>query len=455
MIFSKIQRRGVQPSGDLRNPGMLAIAAFVLAGSTSAASASAADTPLSLADAVKEALRNQPQVQKSREKVLQSDAEVLKTWSSIFPTISAQAAASTRKDAVIMNTARFGGDSYNYYTTSLQLTQPLLVFGLVSGADVSQKARDISKLGVDVSERDITIQVIQNFYQVLLNQRNLETLRSVEKIQKESVTTTQRRQSIGRGQLIDLLQARTQLALIQPKLEQAESSLKVSAQQLATLLGHERPDVVTLKGSLLPPDERKVREIFEGKTSRIPEFEQLQLRRKQLDSQKSAALGKDLPSVQFSGNLSRGAYKSSDILNSAADSYNATVTLNIPIFSGLSSVQERKSYASQARQLALEEESLRQSLSLDQVKAREALQVAQRKIEVSSKAQELAKLSLEEAKRNYRLATIDLLQFLQVQQAYSEAENALDQARFEYLQALAQSAKAMGIDVAALVEILN
>ncbi|NDD91191.1 TolC family protein [bacterium] len=135
--------------------------------------------------------------------------------------------------------------------------------------------------------------------------------------------------------------------------------------------------------------------------------------------------------------------------------YNAAITVNIPLFSGLSSVHERRSYASQARQLALEEESLRQNLSLEQVKAREALQVARRKIDVSSKAQELAKSSLEEAKRNYRLATIDLLQFLQVQQSYSEAENALDQARFEYLQALAQSTKAMGIDAASLVEILN
>ena len=143
------------------------------------------------------------------------------------------------------------------------------------------------------------------------------------------------------------------------------------------------------------------------------------------------------------------------MLNSAADSYNGTLTLNIPLFNGLSSIHDRASYGSQARQLALQEANLRQKLSFDQVQTRESLQVARRKIDISTKAQELAQASLNEAKRNYRLATIDFLQFLQVQQAFAEAENALDQARFEYIQALAQCARAMGISLPSLVKLLN
>ncbi|MBU6374836.1 MAG: efflux RND transporter permease subunit, partial [Bdellovibrionales bacterium] len=445
--FSRFQRR-------FKQAGQASVVLLFLA-ALPASEALAETSPLSLSSAVKEAIQNQPRLQKYRERISQSEAEVLRTWSTIFPTLSAQATASTRKDAVIMNTARFGGDSYNYYTSSLQLTQPLFVFGLKSGIDVADKNRDIARLDLEINERDTILEVIRSFYRVLLNQRNLETLRTVEKLQKESVTTTQRRQAIGRGQVIDLLQAKTQLALLQPKLEQAESGLKISAQQLATLLGHERPDVISVRGSLLPPEEKKVSGLFDGRLSKILEFEEIGLRRKQLESVRRSTLGKDLPSVQFTGSLSRGAYRASDLLDSAANAYNATVTVNIPLFSGLSSVHERHSFTSQARQLALDEESLRQNLSLDQVKAQEALQVALRKIDVSTKAQELAKSSLEEAKRNYRLATIDLLQFLQVQQSYSEAENALDQARFEYLEALAQSTKAMGIDPTTLVEILN
>jgi HAE1 family hydrophobic/amphiphilic exporter-1 len=455
LVFSRFQKRGhgVNPA---TAGGALVMLAISIAGLPSPAHAAVpSQAPLSLSEAVGEALAHQPQVEQGRERLSQADADVRRAWSTVLPTISAQATAATRKDPVLFVNPRFSGQAYNFYTASLQASQPLVVFGLFAAADVTAKNRDIARFDLEVIERDTAVNVIQSFFQVLLNQRNLETLRAVEKIQKESVTTTQRRQAIGRGQLIDLLQAKTQLALIQPKIEQAVSGLQVSAQQLATLLGREEPQVLSLRGTLLPPDPKQVDEYFRGQISKIPEFEQVKVRREQIQSQRDAALGRYLPSLQFTGTLTRNTFRRADMLNSAAESYNATLTLNIPLFNGLGSVYERQSFNSQARQLAFQEDQLRQSLSFAQVQAREALQVARRKIEISTKAQELAKASLEEAKRNYRLATIDFLQFLQVQQAFAEAENALDQARFEYLQALAQSAKAMGISLPSLVNLLN
>jgi len=455
LAFSRFQKRGHHSSAVTTAVSLLVLSTLVSAFPSQAQASTDGSRPLALSDAVEEALTRQPSVLQKRERLSQADAEVRRAWSGILPTLSAQATAAVRKDPVIFTNARFAGQAYNFYTASLQLNQPLLVFGLFAGADVSDKERDLARLDLEISERDISVEVIRAFYQVLLNQRNLETLRTVEKIQKEAVSTTQRRQSIGRGQLIDLLQARTQLALLQPKLEQAESSLKVSAQQLATILGREQPEVVSLRGSLLQPDEGRVTAYFQGQASRLPEFEQVLLREKQLDSRKGVVLGGYLPSLQFSGSFARNAFRRNDMLNSAADSYNGTLTLNIPLFNGLSSIHDRASYGSQARQLALQEANLRQKLSFDQVQTRESLQVARRKIDISTKAQELAQASLNEAKRNYRLATIDFLQFLQVQQAFAEAENALDQARFEYIQALAQCARAMGISLPSLVKLLN
>ncbi len=456
VVFARFQKRGHGVSPAAVGALLVVVTATSLTGMPgSAHAATDSSSALSLSQAVSEALSHQPLVRENRERLDQADAEVRRAWANLLPTISAQATAATRKDPVLFVNPRFSGQAYNFYTASLQLSQPLVVFGLFAGADITVKNRDLAKLDLEVRERDTTVNVIQSFFQVLLNQRNLETLRAVEKIQKEGVTTTQRRQAIGRGQLIDLLQARTQLALIQPKIEQAESGLQVSAQQLATLLGREEPQVLSLHGTLLPPDPVQVEDYFRGKVSQIPEFNQVLVRKKQIQSQKDAALGRFLPSLQLTGNVARNTFRRSDMLNTAADSYIATLTLNIPLFNGLSSIYERQSFNSQARQLALQEDQLRQNLSFAQVQAREALRVARRKIEISTKAQELARASLEEAKRNYRLATIDFLQFLQVQQAFAEAENALDQARFEYLQALAQSAKAMGIALPSLVKLLN
>ncbi len=456
-LFSRVQKRGVpgsKGSGAATALTVLLLAAGIF-GLDSVRGAHADTTPMTLSAVVSEALRQQPEVLRSRERVAQSDADVLQAWSAVLPTLSIQATAATRKDPVIFTAARFTGEPYNFYAATLRLTQPLLAFGLLSATKVLQKDREISRLDAQISERDTTQRVLEAFYRVLLNQRTLETLRTVEKIQGEGVATTRKRQAIGRGQLIDLLQVRTQLALLQPRLDQAESSLQVAAQELATLMGHEEPTVLTVRGTLQPPSRASVEALFRGSASKLPEYEQAGLRRDQLDQRRDASLGRFLPSVQFSAEFTRNALRRTDLLSGAATAYNATVNISIPIFNGLSSVHERRSFASQARQLALQEDALRQILSLEQVRARENLRVSREKIDSSLKAQELAKASMEEARRSYRLATIDFLQFLQVQQAFAEAENALDQSRFEYLQALAQTTRAMGIPMASLVELLN
>ncbi|MEN9723270.1 MAG: hypothetical protein RJB38_1256 [Pseudomonadota bacterium] len=453
LIFARLQKRGGSVSRSAVSIGVFV--AFTASTLSAPRAVWASEQPLTLSEAVHEALTKQPQINQSRERIHQSDAEVQQAWSSVFPTLSILGTAATRKDPVIFTAARFSGEPYNFYAATLRLTQPLLVFGLFSAADVAEKRLDISRLDAEIAARETTLQVLSAFFQVLFNQRLLETLRTVEKIQQEGVITTQRRQTIGRGQLIDLLQAKTQLALLQPRIAQAESSLKVAAQELATILGREQPLVLAVRGSLLPPESQSVTKFFQGTSSRLPELESVALRREQLESLKSATLGRYLPSLSFSGEYTRNALRRQDLLSGAATAYNGTLNLTIPLFNGLTSIYEKRSFVSQGKQISLEEEGLRNSLSLEQVRAKEALQVAEKKIEILNKAHDLAKLSLEEAKRNYRLATIDFLQFLQVQQAYAEAVNNLDQARLEYVQALARKAKAMGLSVAGLVDLLS
>ena len=72
-----------------------------------------------------------------------------------------------------------------------------------------------------------------------------------------------------------------------------------------------------------------------------------------------------------------------------------------------------------------------------------------------TEAFKLALDSYKEARRNYTLATIDFVQFLSVQQAYAQAEQALNTYRYNYIAALGNYYAASGQNMQQLVDLLE
>jgi HAE1 family hydrophobic/amphiphilic exporter-1 len=441
-------------------PALLILLA--LGASEARASSTVTPEPIRLKDAIHEALGQQPQLHQARERLRQADADQNRALSTLFPTVNANLTAISRKDAVLSNFVRFNGEPYNSYTANIQASQPLLVFGFLSGVGLTRTDRELRRLDLEVGERDLSINVIRAFYQVLLSQRLMETLSEIEKIQKETLATAQKRQTIGRGQFLDVLQAKTQIALLEPRLAQARTQLQIAAQELATLLGRSDPQVLSVTGSLdtkrRPEQSRALetleKELTESEVQALPEIAQVRLRRERVSQQRSVTVGQNFPSLRATGELARQSFVKSDLLSNSANAWNFGLTLTVPLFSGLSILGELRSFEAQKRQVDAEEQALLQNASLERVRSQQTLKLTRQNLDSSERAWELSKASLEEARRNYRLATIDLLQFLQVQQAFQDAQQALEQARFDHLQALARTCRAVGISPTRLVEIL-
>ncbi|MFN7684675.1 MAG: efflux RND transporter permease subunit [Oligoflexia bacterium] len=434
---------------------------FILAPLQSIQPAAAEASPINLKQAIQEALENQPQVKQARERLVQFEADEGRAFATLFPVINANLSAMTRKDAVVSNFVRFNGEPYNSYSANIQAQQPLLVFGFFSGIHLTRTDRELRQLDLEIASRDLSINVIRAFYQVLLSQRLLETLTEIEKIQKETLATALRRQSIGRGQLLDVLQARTQLALLEPRLAQVRTQRRIAAQELATLLGRTDPQVITVTGSLetrgarQPGEPRPLseleKELISSEIIALPELQQVRLRRQRVSQARSVTIGQNFPSIRATGELARQSFVRTDLLSNSANAWSASINLTIPLFSGLSILQEIRSFNAQAAQVEAEEHGLIQSSALERVRSQQTLEMTRTNLESSQRAWDLSKQSLEEARRNYRLATIDLLQLLQVQQAFQDAQQSLEQARFDHLQALARTCRAVGIPVSRLV----
>lgn len=405
--------------------------------------------------AVESARSKNPLYRETKEQMVQAELQVPITRANILPVVSATGTAQYQKAAANGNQVLFGGDPYNSYGAGLKVTQPLFVVGSLSAIESSKKSYEISKLNSEISERDLTNNVIQSYYQLVLNNLNVQTLLRQEKIVKESLSTASQRERTGRGQLLDVLQVKTQIALLQAQIAAARNQVEVSAATLANYLGEFQRQQFRVIGSLdAPPIEVIDKQVNLGKYH-LPELEKNILSLAQIEDQKQILLGQQLPKLMANGSYGYTSYKKSDIFDDTSLAWMVGLELDIPIFSGFSYIYQKRSLLSQQSQLEIDKTNVENQLTLQQVSSRKNLESAQQSMISGEEALKLAIASSNEARRQYRLATIDFLQLLTVEQSYVTAESTLNQNKFNYIQALANYFVASGQDLNQLIGFLE
>lgn len=410
---------------------------------------------LSLKEAVATALSNNPFLREVREKENQTSTEIPVARSAIMPNLSATVSENTNKDAVNTGTPRFNGDSYNQYNSAIKLNQIIFQVGSLSAISAAQKDVTVSKLNSQISTRDLTNQVIQAYYQIVLSARQYQTLLTQKKIAQEALNVAQRRERNGRGQLLDVLQAKTQLSLLEGQLTTAQNQVEIAAASLANLIGDTSRRKFNIKDMMEAPEISVIDQNVDLKNYKIPEIERDEIAIEKIGDQKRTLWGQNLPYLSLIGNYSFSSYKQSDWLSSDANSWGVGLQVTIPIFSGLSTVYQERALDSQKMQLSLDKISVSNQVEFQQITNRKNLENAKNSIMTGETALKLASAASKEAQRNYSLTTIDFLQFLSAQQAYLQAEQALNGYKFNYIVALGNYYAAYGQDMQQLVDLIE
>lgn len=413
------------------------------------------ETILDLKQVLKIAKANNPTLLLAKEKENEIDAQKKLTTSYLFPSVSWSLNGNYQKDAVYTGTPKFSGDPYNLYTSDLKLSQTLFAYGSVSAIKQIEYQKKIQVLSAEIQERTLTQNVIQSFYQFILYQHSLENLLKTQEIIQKSLSTANERYRIGRGQLLDVLQVKTQLALLSPQIENAKNQLETSANQLTFYMGEKERSKFKLKGSLKTLLLKNIQKHIDLKNFRLPEYEMNKLQLEAMEYTKDVTYAKDFPTVKLVGDYLYNNYKKSELFSDYSHAWAVQLQLNIPLFSGFSSQYERQQLISQETQLYHSKHDLEDSLSLNQVTSLRNLQTAEASLDSAATAASLAEQSQNEAHRNYKLATIDFLQFLTVEQAALQAKTALDQLKYQSIIAYANYFMASGQSLSVLVDILS
>lgn len=411
---------------------------------------------LTLTEAVATAIKNNPLVKETNATVEAADAQVPVTRATILPNLNLLGSVTERTDPVDQgNGGTFQGNSYNLYNTDLRLTQPLFQIGTLSAIDSVKKDLSLRKLDLEITERNLTAQVIQAYFTVVLDMRNLDTLNRNQAIEREALETATRRERTGRAQTLDVLQIRTQLALLKSQIATAENAQEVASATLASLLGDEDAHILRVRDRLDAPDLHTVDAQVDLTKFHLPELEQNKIEIAQVDDQKRVALGQNLPYLSLQADYLFSSYKRDDLFENTSSSWAATVNLTIPLFSGLSSIYQQQVLNANKSKLEFDRQNIVNTTDLNQVSARKNLETAEQSIIEGREALRLAVASSDEARRMFKLATIDFLQLLTIEQAYVQAEQAFNTYKYNYVAALATYYVNSGQDLGALVQTLE
>lgn len=411
---------------------------------------------ITIRDAIDSALNNNPTILQAREKLNEDRAATSLVRASLFPVVNFVGLGLYEKSAVgaTTNAAPFNGEPYNNYNLDFKLLQPLFAYGSFAAVRNSDYDRQINSVDIEIAERSITTQVIQAFYSVILDQKLLELLTRQLDVLQETLKTSNGRFQTGRGQLLDVLQVKTRMALLKPQIITAQNSIVTSAANLATLMGG-IPQVETkLRGRLVRVPLAIIDSRVDLKHSRLPELERIRLQRFQLNELKDQTWGKHLPNIALVGDYGSNSYTKSDIFSSYSQFWSVGLQLTIPIFSGFSSSYEQRELSSRDYQLEYQAHGVSDNLRLAQLNARKTLESSEAALASAEEASNLARESLAEAKRNYRLATIDFLIFLTVQESQLTADQSFFNTEYQTISAMTNYFIASGQPLGNLVDLL-
>jgi outer membrane protein TolC len=200
--------------------------------------------PLSLADAVNLALRQNPNILRAQKDLEAAQGVIIQTRAIANPKVGItgnySAAQPSDVDTITSPGLNFGNDQN--WATQVKLVQSLYEGGrILSALRVARLTKERSMLDYQTAVADTVVQVEVSYYDVLLTLQQITVQEaSVELLTSELADTT-RRYDAGTVPRFNVLRAEVELANARPKLIRARNSYRIAKNNLVNQLGFNVP----------------------------------------------------------------------------------------------------------------------------------------------------------------------------------------------------------------------
>lgn len=411
--------------------------------------------PFTLIELTDLALRHNPQTQIAWAQIRASAAGVELARAGYWPQISATYTVTRSR------TTNFTGganQAQTRYGPSINLSYLLWDFGSRSGGlDAAKFSLAAVQLSDNQTIQDVILAVEQDYYQVLGLQALAQADELSVKDAEASLDAAQQNQKSGLATVGDVYQAEAALAGAQLALQQANGSLAVARGTLMVEVGFPASTSFTLapwnQSSTPQMPDQSVEILMAQARQARPELLASKASEQAAISNLEATKGRGLPTLSL--NASAGSLRtrlSDETLNS--NSYQAGLTLSIPLFTGFSSQAANRQAQAAVDVSQATTTQLQQQVELEVWQAYQNLHTAAATIKTSEAQLKSAEQAETVTSARYQGGLDTILDLLTAQATLASARVQQIQARLNWSTALAALGHAVG-GLTAPPDILN
>lgn len=328
-----------------------------------------------------------------------------------------------------MRRSAFKMGEENNYMGRFSLQQPIFTWGRVwNSYEIAKLNFRAAEEGYRKRENEVVFDVTEAFYRVLYLEELVKLTGESYKQIKRHLSVVEKRYDAGLASKFDLIRARVQLANMEPQVLKVKDGLKMAKARLKILLGLPLDEEVELKGELeYESTQVDLAQAIKEALSRRPELNELKLRKAMAEKALAIASASNKPSLALLVNYSyQKPYQFED---EWGGNWDATLALQIPLFSGGATSGKIQQARAKLHQAELGLEMLRDAVELEVRNAVLELEETAKLVKSQKENVHQAEVALEIAEERYENGLMTSLEVM-------DAQLALTQAKTNYLQAL-------------------
>lgn len=393
---------------------------------------------LTLEDALRIALEENPTVQIADQTVEAKKYAKRGTYAALWPEISASA---TYQRYIKKQRLHFSGQTIevgtaNNYSAGLQAALPVVNAQLWKSLKLSAMDVELAVEQARGSRVDMVEQVSKAFYQVLLAKDSYNVYKRVYDNAVENHKIVEKRYKVGQVSEYDYITSQVSVANAEPNVFNAQNSIVVALWQLKALLGLDLDKDIDCAGSLADFEALMNAHIdmnlnLDNNTT----IRQLDIQERMLEKSVEMVKSTNLPTLALSINYNiTSMAENFKFSNYQWNPYSvAILSLNIPIFSG----GKRRAELAQAKinlqNIQLQRENTERQLHTAMMQYSTTMETNLKQYHASSQTISQAKRGYDIAVKRYEVGGGTLVDIDNSQLAYTQAELSRSTAIYNYL----------------------
>lgn len=415
---------------------------------------------LDLATALKIAHDNNPTIKIAELEIQRVDYSKKEALGNLLPSLSAsgQYTNNIMKSVMFMPESfsqMMGGQKYmeigykNSYTGSISAGLPLVNFSLWEQIKSKQCEIDLILEQARASKIDMTKQVKDAYFAVLLAKNSLKVLERSINNAKETLKSTEAGFEQGVVSEYDLIRAKVQVNNLNPSYIAAKNGLELAVLQLKMILSLPQEQEIVFLENLEDFSERIV-SVTDAESERAvnnnSELRQLDLNIMSLQHNLKMVNSQHLPSLsafgQYTYQTQAEDFRFSEYnwVGSAA----VGLQLSIPIFNGRTVVNKAKQLKISLQELQLQKQYASDGIDLQIQSAINNMKAAQEQLSVNKDAISQAERGYEIAKVRYQTGSGTILELNDSELSMTQANLNYQQSLYDFLTAQTNLEKVLG-----------